>query len=76
MKPVQQILNAVVTIEIDVRVRMAVARQELFNAECFRAMIRPEEHDIAEPVRDQFHPAQDKGPHDDLAELAVGLHQR
>ena len=55
---------------------MAVARQELFDAKRSRAMIRPNEHDIAEPVRNQLHPAQDEGPHDQLAELAVGLHER
>ena len=36
----------------------------------------PIEHDVAEPVRDQLHAAQDEGAHDDLAQLAVGLHQR
>lgn len=40
---------------------MAVARQKLFDAERSRAMIRPDEHDIAEPVRDQLHPASDEG---------------
>src|SRR6266545_2037520 len=55
---------------------MAVARQELFDAERSSAMIRPDEHDISEPVRDQLDPAQDKSPHDQLAELAVGLHER
>ena len=39
-------------------------------------MIGPDQHHIAEAVRDQFHPAQDVGTHDDLAQLAVGLHQR
>ena len=37
---------------------------------------RPDEHDVAEPVRDQLHAAQDERPHEDLAELGVGLHER
>ena len=55
---------------------MAVARQELLDAQRSRAMVRADEHDVAEAVRDQLHPAQDEGAHDDLAQLAVGLHQR
>ena len=76
MKAVQQNLNLSVTVEIDVRVWMAVAGQKLFDAERPRAMIRPDEHDISEPVSNQLYPAQDEGPHDDFAELAVGLHER
>ena len=55
---------------------MAVARQELLDAQRAGAMTRADEHDVAEPVRDQLHPAQDEGAHEDLAQLAVGLHQR
>src|SRR6266568_393355 len=55
---------------------MTVARQELFDAECSSAMIRAEKHDISESTRNQLHPAQDEGPHDQLAEFAVGLHER
>ena len=76
MKAVQQLLHVGVAVEIDVGVRMAVARQELFDAKRSSAMIRPDEHDVAEPVRDQLHPAQDEGAHDQLAEFAVGLHER
>jgi hypothetical protein len=38
-------------------------------------MARPDEHHVAEPVRDQLHPAQDEGPHENGAQLAVGLHE-
>ncbi len=55
---------------------MAVARQELLDAQRAGAMIRADEHDVAEPVRDQLHAAQDEGAHEDLAQLAVGLHER
>ena len=43
LKLVQQNLNVGVTVEIDVRVRMAVARQELFDAKRSSAMIRPDD---------------------------------
>ena len=46
------------------------------DAERAGGMARPDEHDVSDPVRDQLHPAQDEGPHEDLAELAVGLHER
>ena len=55
---------------------MTVSRQELFNAERSGAMVRTDQHDISEPMRDQLHSAQNEGPHDELAEFAVGLHER
>ena len=55
---------------------MAIACQEFFDAERSGAMIRADEHGIAEPVRDQLHSANNEGAHDQLAELAIGLHQR
>ena len=76
MKPVQQLLNVGVAVEIDIGIRMAVARQELLDPERAGAIIRANEHDIAEPVRDQLHSAHDESAHDQLAEFAVGLHQR
>ena len=76
LEPIQQLLDAGITVEVDGRVRMAVARQELLDAERAGGMARPDEHDVSEPVRDQLHPAQDEGPQEDLAQLAVGLHER
>ena len=75
VKLVQQTLNIGVTVKIDIGVWMAVARQEFFNAECTRAMIRPDDDDISEPLRNQLDSADNECPHDDLANLAVGLHQ-
>ena len=37
--------------------------------------IGPDEHDIAEPARNQLDAAQDEGPHQNLAQLGVGLHE-
>ena len=55
---------------------MTVPGQELPDAQRSRRMVRPDEHDVAEAVRDELHPPEDEGPHQDLAELGVRLHQR
>ena len=39
-------------------------------------MNRTGKHDIAESPRDQLDPSEDEGPHQDIAQLAVGLHKR
>ena len=39
-------------------------------------MRRPDEHDVPDPTRDQLHAAENEGPHEDLAQLGIGLHQR
>jgi hypothetical protein len=39
-------------------------------------MIRSYKHNVSEPVRDQFHSANDERPHDELAEFAIGLYER
>src|SRR5712664_4740339 len=54
---------------------MAVARQERLEAERARGMTRPDECDVSDPLRYQLHPPQEEGPQEDLAELAVGLHE-
>ena len=76
MKPIEQLLRLGVAIEIDVRVRMAVARQELLHPQRAGAMRRADHDDVAEAARDQLDAAQDERPHEDLAQLGVGLHQR
>ena len=75
VKPIEELLHADVAIEIDIRVRMAVARQELLDAERSGAVIRPDEHGISEPLRDQLQAAEDERPHQNLAELGIGLHE-
>ncbi len=37
-------------------------------------MTRSDEHDVADPLRDQLHPAKDEGAHENLTQLTVGLH--
>ena len=76
MKPVEQLLRLGVVIEIDVVVRMSVARQKLLDPQRAGAMRRADEHDVAEAARDQLDAAQDERPHQDLAQLGVGLDER
>src|SRR6185503_3801642 len=61
--------------EVDVFVRVAIARQKLFDAKRARGVNRPDEHDISGPQLDQLDAAEDEGAHQDLAEVGVGLHE-
>src|SRR5439155_13934572 len=49
------------------------ACEELTNAERPLAMLRSEDHDVADAAGDQLHAPQDEGAHEDRAQLAVGL---
>ncbi len=73
---VEQLLHPLVVVEIDVRVGMAVAGEELPRPQRRGAEVRSQEHHVADPVRDQLQPAEDERPHEDVAELGVGLHER
>ena len=55
---------------------MTVAREEFPDPQGPGAMLRAHQHDIAEAMGNQFQPTKDERPHDDLAELGVGLYQR
>ena len=76
VKAIQQSLDVAVAFKVDVGVRVAVARQELFDAKRVRGMHRAYERDVPKLVSDQLHPPKDEGPHQNLAELGVGLHER
>ena len=76
LETVQQRLDTGIPVEVDGRVRMAVTRQELLDAERTSGMTRPDEHDIADPMRHQLYPTEEEGPQEDLAQFAVGLHER
>jgi hypothetical protein len=73
MKAIEQLLRVGVAIEVDVVERMAVARQELLDAQRAGAMRRADHDDVAEAAGDQLDPAEDEGPHRDFAELGVLL---
>jgi hypothetical protein len=76
VKAVEQDLHVVLAIEVHVHVGMAVSGQELLDTKRSRAVIRGDEHDVSGPSRAQLHPAEDQGPHEDVAQLAVRLHER
>ena len=76
VKAIEQLLDVGVAVEIDVRVRMAVARQELLDAQRAGECAEPTSTTSPMPLRDQLHAAQDERAHQDLAELGVGLHER
>jgi hypothetical protein len=74
-EPIEERLCARVAIQVDVGVRMSVARQESSNPQRIRAMFRPGDDDVAEAVCDQFHSSQDEGAHQDVAEFGIALDQ-
>ena len=74
-EPIEELLRARVAIQVDVGVRMSVARQESSNPQRIRAMFRPGDDDVAEAVCDQFHSSQDEGAHQDAAEFGIALDQ-
>src|SRR6202040_262151 len=76
MEAIEQLLGTWIALEIDVRVRMPVAREELLDTEGARGMSGADEDDVTDSARDDLHAPQDERPHQDLAQLAVGLHER
>jgi hypothetical protein len=75
LKPIEPFLRAAVAIEIEVLKWMAIPRQELLHAERPGAMAGTNHDDIAQIARDQRQPTQDERPHQNLAQLRVGLDQ-
>src|SRR5258707_10920730 len=55
---------------------MSVASQELFDTKRSGTMNRSDEHHISESPRDELDSAEDERPHEDIAQLTVGLHER
>ena len=75
LKPVEQLLRLVIAIQIEVVKRMAVPRQEFAGAKRPGAVRRSDDDDVAEVAGNQSQAAQDERPHQDLAQLGVGLDQ-
>ena len=73
LKPVEQLLRLVIAIQIEVVKRMAVPRQEFAHPKRPGAVHRSDDDDVAEVAGDQAQAAQDERPHQDLAQLGVGL---
>src|SRR6185295_17711826 len=74
-KPIEQLLDVRITIEVDEGVWMPVARQEFFDAEGTGRVQRADEYRVAKPPCDEFVPSQNERAHQDLAEFGVGLHE-
>ena len=55
---------------------MTIAGEEFFDPQRSRRVIRPNEHHVADPMREQLHAAEDERAHQDFAQLRVGLHER
>jgi hypothetical protein len=75
LKAIEELLHAVVTVEIDVRVRISVAREEFLHTERSLAVSRSDQDDVAVPLCDELDAAQNERPHEDVAELAITLQQ-
>src|SRR5262249_45927508 len=60
----------------EVGIRMPVAHQELLDAQGPGGIPGPDQHGIAEAMLDERQAAEQEGAHEDLAELAVDLHER
>jgi hypothetical protein len=73
VKPVEEFLRVGVAIEIDVMKRVAIARQELLDAERAGRVRRANQHDVTRAAGDQLDAAKDERPHEDLAQLGIRL---
>src|SRR6266478_6469302 len=73
MKPIEEILRISVAIEVDVMKRVAIARQELLDAQRAGAMRRANQNDVTIATGDQLDAAENERPHEDLAQLGVRL---
>ena len=75
VKPVEQLLHVASLIEVDERIRMAVATEELPHPQRARAVIRAEQHDVAEAAGNEPDTPQNERAQQDLADLRVALNE-
>ena len=73
VEAIEEGLHARVALDVDVRVRVRVAREELLEAERPGGVRRPEEDGVALPCRDQPRAPRDEGAQKDVADLGVAL---
>ena len=76
VKMIQQVLVSGVRIKVNIRVRMPVAGKKFAQAQGLGGVPRAEKNHIASAAVDQFQASQNKGTHENLAELRVAGHQR
>src|SRR5207253_1742348 len=72
VEAIEQLLDAGIAVQVEHGMGMSVAGEELADAGRPVAMTRAEDHDVADSARNQLHPPQDEGAHEDRAQLAVG----
>ena len=75
MKLLEHLLRFGVAIEVDVVERLAVAGQELPHPERAGTMRRAKQDEVAHLARDELAAAEHERPHQDGAQLSVGLHE-
>src|SRR2546425_13096116 len=72
---IEQLLNVRVRLQIYVRVRMVITRQELLDTQRVKGMARSYKKDIADALLDQLQPSQDKRSQEGVAKLTICLEQ-
>src|SRR5262245_38837774 len=72
---IEQRLHARLGVEIDRRERMPVACEKLFDAQRARAMHRSGDDDVAVTALDELCATKNERPRDDLADVALRLHE-
>ena len=73
---IEQGFRVRIALEIEIGVWMTVACEELLDAQRVRRVRRAHDDHVAGLMGDQLDAAQDKRPHEDIAEFAVRLQER
>ena len=76
VEAVEQMLGARIALDVDVLVRISVAGEELPHAQRLRRVGGTDESGVPLAASGQFQTAQNERAHQNLAQVAIGLHQR
>jgi hypothetical protein len=76
VEPIEQRLHVGVLVEIQILVRVSIARQEVADAQRVGRVHRSDQRRVPDAARHQLDAAQDERAHEDLAQLGVGLYER
>ena len=72
---VEEILDAGFALQIEIGMRMSVAREEFPDAQRIGRVAGADDDDVAESLRDDFRVPQHERAHQDFAEVRIGLQQ-
>ncbi len=75
-EPLEQVLHSLVGLDVEVRVRTAVAREELANPQRVPRVARAHQDRVALPVRDEEGAPLQERAQEEIAQLGVRLHHR